>query len=494
MLLRLFTVPVLMILVGVPTLASAETGGCFFSDRQAISPDIADAQTQALAQSFLERAKADDAKGWHKQGELFYRGALGERDYARAMVCFQTALTKGYAPAAYNLGLSQMRAGANEAALGSLMAAQSAGVAKAEVQIAFGHAQQKFGAASDPALGFQMLQKFAETGNQRAQYLRAEAKSTGTGVRLNAKDGFSDMLALAKAGYPPAMNRVGRAFTFGIGTNADLEAARGWYEQAVASGYVKAELGLANAHARARDYDAALGAYDRALKADVDTAEFELARAHSEGRFGRKSKYVDGWRTLTRLSNDGHLRASQTIIAKLGTGSGRRANVPFLVQQLTAAAQAGDGRSAAALARFFRERPDLVSGARQKRRSILRDFAGDMNPSDLIKEKVRDAVARAPANAWREMYNVVKPASGDVFTAGMLEIRRVGRNAYVFALQHELRGIGMRTTKPSGVFDRSTLRASFEICKTLEAIKKCKTAPLGFDTVRAVAEYLASRR
>ncbi len=474
--------------------AFANTETCFFSDDLALDPNAGPQEITDKAQSYLKDAKAGEGIGWYRQGRVFYFGRTGSRDYSRAALCFESAVGNGYPEANYLLGLSYMRTSKGKLALTAMEAAMEGGNEKAELQIAYGHILKKFGTASRAETGFEMLQKFADAGEHRAMYLVANAKSTGTGTGLDIKSGFAEMLALANDGYPPAMNQVGRAYTYGYGTDKDIDLALDWYQKAIDRDYLKAELGLANTHARAHNYEEALQAYDRAIAADVDNADFELARAHSEGRFGRKSKYAQGWQTLTDLSDAGHLRASQSILDKLGDGSGRSADIGFLVKQLKAASEDGDGRSAAVLAKFLRERPDLFANATSEREEIIRRFGANMDRAQLVPELLRDTAKAHPSRAWSTMYRLLNAERGDAFIAGLIEMRRISRNAYVFALQKELIRSGALKGKATGVFNRSTVKATFKLCEAVEAAKKCANAPLSFDSVRAIANALAQSR
>ncbi|MEO1024714.1 MAG: hypothetical protein AAFX07_04070, partial [Pseudomonadota bacterium] len=91
--------------------------------------------------------------------------------------------------------------------------------------------------------------------------------------------------------------------------------------------------------------------------------------------------------------------------------------------------------------------------------------------------------------------DVVSPLQGEAFVRAMLELRSLDRNAYVRALQHELRALGQGHVPRDGVLSRGTLRAILSFCHANGIGTLCREkGPIEKNTSMAIVEALAAQR
>ena len=206
------------------------------------------------------------------------------------------------------------------------------------------------------------------------------------------------------------------------------------------------------------------------------------------------SKPADGWDELVQLSQDGSFRSSQAILAAYGQRKARKADIEFIRTQLLQAAANGDMRSAEALIRFYRERPDLTPNARQERRALLDRYGREISESAWNRELMHDKIAENPAYSFSAITEILNKSSSAAYVDTLFEMRRVSPNAFVFAAQSELAELGEISVRRKGRLTSATLAKFLEICKKEGREEECRTAPLGYDTVRIIGEYLVATR
>lgn len=304
--------------------------------------------------------------------------------------------------------------------------------------------------------------------------------------------GFAAMESLAADGYPRAFDRLGAFAQRGMGVPADMVQAVAYYETAIEKGYEKSLISLGKALIKMDRPADALRALTTAQKADLAGADVALAVAHATRGLGRASDPKQGWTTLSSLAQAGDRGAEINLLYVASVTDHQIDTAQPILESLTAKADAGDGRAAEMLLRYYR----MVAPGRRatlRERERLAEHPG-IRDRVRAEEQLYLAAINTPGQFWTASDAIVRPQTGDAFARGLVVTARINKNAYVRILQKELPPLGYGTGRASGYLTGRTLRAVLRFCRDTGIRSECKLGPLKSQAIKAIAAELTKAR
>ncbi|WP_425090847.1 hypothetical protein [Tropicimonas sp. S265A] len=324
-----------------------------------------------------------------------------------------------------------------------------------------------------------------------AQNHRAEFQHIRMQEQTDPRGAFDAMQALARAGYPAALARVGYYFRHGIGTNANLEQARTWYTRSVAAGHPWSAAALARVEMALDRGDRAFRLLQTAVRQNRPGAERLLATAHVDRKLGAASDPATGQLMLERLAASGDIRAAYDLAARSNWG---RLNGPVpdtALAQVVRAGLEGDARFAE-VALVYLSRHGDKSAATLATRARLANIPG-MRPTVRSVERIRLAAEAEPAKFWTRVEEIMAETEVDGYARAARTAFWINKNAWVRVLQKDLRRLGYYDGTVNGLMTARTIRAQNRFCRDTGIGDICSAGPLRGPTVRAVAEAIAQR-
>ena len=303
---------------------------------------------------------------------------------------------------------------------------------------------------------------------------------------------FTEMMALAQAGYIPATDRVGYYFRHGLGTPPDMSAARHWYRRAASGGHPWSFVSLARTELDLGHSDAALRLLQSAVKDQRPGAARLLGTAHIDRAFGPASDQSLGRQILLDLERGGDAQAARDLLLRYNWNRLRGQAPAHIVERVVQLGLAGDARFAEA-ALVYLGRENNKRGETIEQRSALARVPG-IRRHILLKESVRLAAERCPARFWLEVEDLLKDAEPEHYVGAVSTAFWINKNAWVRVLQMELRTLGYYHGAINAKMTGQTIRAQSRFCKDRGIPDVCALGPLHGRTMRAVAGLIAALR
>lgn len=419
-------------------------------------------------------------------------------DFDNAVPIYERLIGLGHAKSYVRLGQAYRDMGDGAAALNAFREAAERNSTLARLEMGKGHLRGDFGEVSDPQQGMAILETLAEEeGMLGARYEIAEAYRTGEGVAQDAKLAFEMFMALSEQGYVRATHRMGDMYRAGAGTDRDLEAAAAAYRSAADGGYDYSLIKLSDTLLDARRPAEALAALEEARDRGASNAELLLAEGHCVGKFGRQSNRSAGCSQVAALAESGNVRAG-AIALKLHERRSRRItslDLPKVLAEMEAAMAAGDRRATEGLARAYRKLSWLIPDARVKHAALVEQYAEQMRPRRRVPEQLHALYnPRRPAASYSKLVEHLEDADEGGFYFGLMELRAIDKNAFVYAIQRELREAGYYNGRLSGIMTRPTVRAMVRYCAAKGGNHLCRHGPLNYNAAAFIANELHETR
>ena len=144
--------------------------------------------------------------------------------------------------------------------------------------------------------------------------------------------------------------------------------------------------------------------------------------------------------------------------------------------------------------RLYRVRPRIAKDTVAKREELLRAFGGKIRQDVAVIEQIyRLHETQLPPRYYGRMLELIAAAPGDKLARILPGLIRINRNAYIFALQRELRNQGYFNRQANGWLTGATIRAVASFCRDEKIMALCRVGPLKGDAAKAIAAALAAR-
>lgn len=333
------------------------------------------------------------------------------------------------------------------------------------------------GAASGPALaGDTFKQRYAA-----AMALQADAPDQAA----------AELRVLAEAGYARASERLAYASFKGLGVPRDVDAAIGYYLQAIEAGRMSARVSLGKVYLGNAQPREARDMLRQAARDGDMRAGATLAWAHASGRLGELSQKARGLATLRDLAARDQRDAQMFMLDVLARRPEIAAQSDAVINRLHERYETGDAKAAEALLRYYRMRGH-PRGTLEMRAELLQ--APKIRDKIRIEEGLYLARDRQPGRFWPLSEELVRTAPKDVFARALAVSARINKNAYVRIVQQELRALGYRVGRPSPYLNAPLVRAINRFCRDTGIAETCAAGPLKSQTVKAVGAMLAEKR
>ncbi len=303
---------------------------------------------------------------------------------------------------------------------------------------------------------------------------------------------FTEMMALAQAGYVPATDRVGYYFRHGLGTQQDMSAARHWFQRAASGGHPWSFATLARTELDLGHIDAALRLLQSAVKDRRPGAARLLGTAHLDRAFGPASDQSLGRQILLDLERGGDVQAARDLLLRYNWNRLAGQAPAQVVKRVVQLGLEGDARFAETALVYLARRKDKRVETLEQRSALAR--VPGIRSHILLKESVRLAADRRPARFWLEVEDLLEEADPEHYAAAVSTAFWINKNAWVRVLQKELRALGYYHGAINARMTRRTIRAQSRFCRERGIADVCTLGPLHGRTVRAVAASIAGLR
>ncbi|MGJ8585510.1 MAG: tetratricopeptide repeat protein [Marinosulfonomonas sp.] len=441
---------------------------------------------------FQDLAETGNANAFQRLGDFYATGDGVPEDLEKAIANYRAAIEAGSVYANISLGRALIKNSQGKAALDAFKEAVEGGSTSVALDIAVGHAAGSFGDISDPALGVPVLEQLSQAGDENAKYKLAEALRTGTGTPQDLPRSAELFQELAELGNRNAYQRLGDFYNRGTGVAIDKEKAIDYYSKAAAAGSGYANILLGRTLADTDQGEAALAAFVAAEQSGQKSAELEIAAGHANGVFGSQTNPDLGIPVLEKLAVNGNAAAALKLLRFLENDPNLEINVEEILKSAHVASLFGDSNATAGLVRFYRMQPNLAENALEQRQTLLDNRGDSMRPARYVDERlylIHDTLPQA--EAFREMQAVLQSAPSDVYANGLLRIRNLDQNAYVFVLQGELSQLGYLDGQTNGQLNSRTVRSIAAFCADKDIAKICAMGPLRGTSAKAIGIALA---
>lgn len=161
-----------------------------------------------------------------------------------------------------------------------------------------------------------LLQKSADHGDMRAQYLLGHFYETGENMsegKSNERKAFKYYLKSANQGYSPAQNEVGECYYYGFGIAKDLDKAQEWYQKAATQDNADAQCGLGKIYIDKDYYVESVKYLQKASDQDISIAAYWLAVLYQYGSNGIEQNDDKAFRFYTKAADLGNSSAQNEL-------------------------------------------------------------------------------------------------------------------------------------------------------------------------------------
>ena len=384
-----------------------------------------------------------------------------------------------------------------EEAKAALEAGRDAGSELAAMRLATGHVQQRFGALSDPELGFaQLIEVTQNSDNANARYVLARAYEDGTGTNVQLDEARAIYQKLASEGHGPSIRRLGDFAKEGTFSDPDLIAAADYYRSAAESGFDYSWVVLAKLSLDLGEYQQAIDAYKSAIAANVAGAGAAYARAHFLGEFGPLSDRAFGANKLETNAESGDVYAASEALELWERRSRRISSLDLdgVLATLDTKMRAGDEIATATLARAYRVLRWRIPQARARHTELVQNFGDQLGRARVREVMYSSYDTGRHAQSRQAAYEMVSSLNGEEFSQAARALRATEMTAFVFLLQKELGDLGYYRGSASSVFNTATLRATMNFCRDQGISDTCVHGPLTYPASIDIISKLADVR
>ena len=283
------------------------------------------------------------------------------------------------------------------------------------------------------------LEKFAKSGDVRAQFSLANIYHNGIGIKTDEKLAFYWYTQVAEQGYASAQFNIANGYYHGIGATQDLTKAQIWYEKAAEQDFVNAQYNLAVMYRRGEgteaDNELAFYWYERAAQLGYGVAQLTLAKLYEEGVgteqddslaqvwylkaanqydpeaqfhladfYHKRSHYAQAVYYYRQASDQGYVNAQYALAMNLISGTGVIKDEIQAQQLLLEASQAGHAKAQLQLGQLFLANDQIIkaekwltkaSAQQESTATILLEYLATLEQSkrdDLVLEKPKTEV------------------------------------------------------------------------------------------------------
>ncbi len=444
-----------------------------------------------------ELMNAGYAPSMRRMAIAHFYGTEAELDRGRSIALLRQAIRRDDQDSRVWLGRVLLAVGGYpEEAYEVLTRATADKLIGADFHLAVGHARRGYGEKSDPALGIEILSRLSDAGNPAATFELATAYRQAGGTVGDPAKARVIFQGLVDAGNAKAGEELGEMYRDGVGGTADPEHAARLFAWA-------RENGRSNATGKLTNILLTMGRPSEARDVLADSAangekaaRLELALGDIGGKFGTASDPVAGKAALAEFAanpdGDTAYRVAQFVrLQTLPEG----VDVTEIAGILEASAASGDGRSAEALLRLLRQRPEFIANALDRRLSVLETHGNTLRSKAFVEETMRIlGETTSNASGGPEAVKLLASADADAYQSGLTAAFQTNKNLYVYILQTEMVERGLYSGDIDGVARGSTMRAIGALCQSGGFGRTCAAGPLGSDAAKALATYLGAQR
>ncbi|SOC05622.1 tetratricopeptide repeat protein [Rhodobacter maris] len=434
----------------------------------------------------------------YEEAESYRSGSNGPVDLGRARVLHEALVAEGYAPSLVRLADIYEQLGRSGDAIATYDKAIDAGSAYARVRLATGHLQGRFGTLSDPVAGVAQLRDIVNrSGDELAALSLADAYVAGTGTPPDIAQAVAIYEKLSQRGYALADLRLGKLYAEPTVLPQDLPRAIDHFTRAVSEGSDAARVELSKALIAAHRGEEALRVIDAAVARGLPRAEALRAVWHHQGAFGPLSDPAFGAREMRRLAESGDVYAARNALIAHERRSRRIRDLDLekVLATLQGAADAGDRQALISLARAYRKLAWTIPGAREKQRALVENHGAELGDEYESAERLEVLYDRAhPVRSREAAYAYLETLDGQAFGRGLMRLRAIEMQAYVYVLERELAAHGYVTGTADGILDRVTLTAAQKFCRDEGIWDVCQHGPLTYDSSTRIVGVLANER
>ena len=223
---------------------------------------------------------------------------------------------------------------------------------------------------------------------------------------------------------------------------------------------------------------------------EVASALTTRAVAHVRGQFGADSDPDAGWADLAVLALSGDRVAEINALRQLGQGAREGVDEDEIVRRVTARADEGDQWAAETLLYFYRVRDmDGMDALAERKRLVAMP---EVRARIATMEGLYIAYADDPGSFGEVSAGILDTARPEDFAAALRATARLDRNAYVRAVQNQLRARGYYGSRGSGRLTQPTIYAINRFCRDKGIEDACFHGPLASKAIRAIAGALGT--
>lgn len=452
----------------------------------AVQPDATLAQTSDTEQQTTAQQERFD------RAEDLRLNSRSVGDMAEAYGIHAALVGEGYERSLVPLGELQFEKGDFAAAIDSWQRAADGGNDYAAFKLAEGHVTKQFDTLSRPEEGLTAMEVLAGKGNERAVFVLGDLYFRGEHVPANPARALELLASLTD--NPSALTRVGKLYLGGDLGKVYPEGAIAAFGSAVALGYAGGLVDLAQAQMAGGHFEDALASMDKAVQLQVPKARYRYARWHIDGDFGHASDRAAGTSMLKTLIAERDLDAAMFASYRYvdGPKEVRDIDIESILAILDDAVETGDETAARILGRALRKL-DMPS-AKARYAKLLREH-GDLLGDIPVHQRINALFDPNDKAGSQEMaVQLLDPAKGEDFSKGLLMLRSIEKNIYVYMVQRELRSQGIYQGDLDGMLTNKTLSAMIDFCKQAGINKSCVQGPFSIEASRAIADALGARK
>lgn len=423
------------------------------------SEDASIARTARTA--LLELAKQGDARAAVIVGQADVEGG----DPIAAVVALEGAAAAGNLPALQILSkIYREEGGALEdpaKALATDLAAWEAGDVFAANRAA------NMLIPTDPAKAREILETASKLDGFPGWMSLGDARARAIGGAEDGPGAFAAYVKAKEAGKPWANIRIARMLRTGVQVDLDPQGAIAAYEAARNGREDEAEL-----------------------------ASAELAAGHITGDFGAFSVPAEGAAIARAAMMDGEVSTAVAILSIPARYDETVSSLADLrgpaLEIATEAAQSGDEKAATKILAYWHGMAGRDPKAAKKASAAISKF-GDLIDPALVTRAEMSAIAEAShgRSDLSRAAAALAGLSGRDYTSGLLDLRKVNMNAYVYAVQDKLADLGFYQSKPNGLLTSGTISAINIFCHDRKIGQACATGPLSSRSAVAIGQALA---
>lgn len=443
-------------------------------------------------------AESTDAETLFKQAEDLRLGLADGPDLEQAALLYEEAAAQGKNAALYRLGQIYLNWGNTTNALRVLSQAEQAGSQGAGLLLAEGHVTGRFGELSKPEDGLSKLEAMAASPDGvRAAIVLAELHEAGRGVISNPAKALAYYEQAAKSGDPEGLRALGLAYLEGRVVERDPDEAVTLLSHAAAAGSDYAQRDLGKALIAANRPEEAMRAFEKAVTLKVPGASAELANGHYRAFFGDASDKRNGASLLKSLAEAGDVHAARYALRHHERKSRRINNLDLarVLEQMERRVDNGDPFAAAILARSLRTIYWLIPDNRARHARLIENHPHLFAMDELTAERVWAAYDPNDHRASRERaWQIIGGTDGDGFSGGLLRLRAIEQQAYVYALKKEFSGMDRYQGPIDGLADRRFIQLLLQYCADQGYYDVCIHGPLTYEASRLITQSLEAQR